>query len=93
MASQSVYKQIIKEGGHFYVCGDVSMAEDVCGTLKEILRDNGHTDPDSEIFNLKVQKEQSLHNQSLNHYLTFVFLFFSFVDTIILLYAEGDEIS
>ena len=42
------------ERGHFYVCGDVSMAEDVCKTLKFILKENGTDDPDIALVSLKV---------------------------------------
>ncbi|XP_070568864.1 nitric oxide synthase 1-like [Ptychodera flava] len=35
--AQKVGNMIVDQGGHFYVCGDVSMATDVCDTLKIIL--------------------------------------------------------
>ncbi|XP_013793487.2 nitric oxide synthase, salivary gland-like, partial [Limulus polyphemus] len=41
----TVFKQIIQEGGHFYVCGDVSMAEEVSQTLKTIIQDCGAISP------------------------------------------------
>lgn len=31
-----VYNHIVREEGHVYVCGDVTMAEDVLQTLKYI---------------------------------------------------------
>ena len=42
------------DNGHFYVCGDVSMAEGVGKTLKVILKDNGIDDPEAVITDLKV---------------------------------------
>ncbi|KAH9512565.1 hypothetical protein Btru_038802, partial [Bulinus truncatus] len=36
-----VYETIVKKGGHFYVCGDVSMAHDVTRTLEAIFQDQG----------------------------------------------------
>ena len=32
--ADKVVKQLIEERGHFYVCGDISMAADVCRTLQ-----------------------------------------------------------
>jgi nitric-oxide synthase len=37
----AVYKQIFSEKGHFYVCGDCTMAEHVFKTLKEIFIEHG----------------------------------------------------
>ncbi|CAL1272101.1 unnamed protein product [Larinioides sclopetarius] len=39
--SDKVYKEIVQERGHFYVCGDVSMAEDVNQTLRAIIQEHG----------------------------------------------------
>jgi sulfite reductase alpha subunit-like flavoprotein len=35
------YEMVVKRGGHFYVCGDVSMANDVTKTLEQILSQQG----------------------------------------------------
>ncbi|GIY63295.1 nitric oxide synthase, salivary gland [Caerostris darwini] len=40
--SDKVYKEVVQERGHFYVCGDVSMAEDVNQTLRAIIQEHGH---------------------------------------------------
>lgn len=32
--AESIYKILVKEGGHVYVCGDVTMAEHVYQTLR-----------------------------------------------------------
>lgn len=42
------------EGGHFYVCGDVSMAEGVSKTVKTILEENGIDDPELALVSLRV---------------------------------------
>lgn len=39
--SQDIYRDIFQKRGHFYVCGDVSMAQDVSKTLEIILRERG----------------------------------------------------
>ncbi|CAL1539173.1 unnamed protein product [Lymnaea stagnalis] len=41
-----VYEMIVKKGGHFYVCGDVSMAHDVTRTLEAVLQEQGGMKPD-----------------------------------------------
>ncbi|GFX52468.1 transposable element Tcb2 transposase [Trichonephila clavipes] len=40
-----VYREIVQERGHFYVCGDVSMAEDVNQTLRSVIQEHGHMNP------------------------------------------------
>lgn len=35
--AKALYKQLVCDGGHFYVCGDVTMAEHVLQTLKVIV--------------------------------------------------------
>ncbi|CAG5122629.1 unnamed protein product, partial [Candidula unifasciata] len=41
-----VYDLIVKKGGHFYVCGDVSMAHDVTRTLEVVLQEQGQISPE-----------------------------------------------
>lgn len=36
--AKNLYRQLVLEGGHFYVCGDVTMAEHVLQTLKMIVQ-------------------------------------------------------
>lgn len=57
--ASTVYNQIIHENGHFYVCGDVSMAEGVCQTLRNILQDHGSDDPEKVLMSLR--KENRYH--------------------------------
>ena len=37
--SKAVCDAIVREGGHFYVCGDVQMASDVSDTIEMILKE------------------------------------------------------
>ena len=38
--ADSIVQQLMVERGHFYVCGDVSMASDVGRTLQNIFEEN-----------------------------------------------------
>lgn len=37
-----LYRLLVIEKGHFYVCGDCTMAEDVCQTLKRVIKKYGN---------------------------------------------------
>ena len=54
LASKKVHQVLMEQNGHIYVCGDVSMAEDVNKTLKAILQENGVQAVEMAIFSLKV---------------------------------------
>ena len=47
---ESMANQILKQGGHVYVCGDCTMAEDVYQTLKVIVQEHGQMN-DTEVEN------------------------------------------
>lgn len=54
----NTYEAVVKRGGHFYVCGDVSMANDVTKTLQQILALYGGMQPEEAknfVLKLKVQ--------------------------------------
>lgn len=55
-ASRNVFQTLMQQNGHIYVCGDVSMAEDVNKTLKYILQENGVQDVEMAIYSLKVKR-------------------------------------
>ena len=38
---EEVADTILTQGGHFYVCGDVTMAAQVCETLEQVLAQHG----------------------------------------------------
>ncbi len=55
--SKEIYRQLVEEGGHFYVCGDCTMAEHTYQTLKEVLqKESGCTDAeaDAKMMTIKV---------------------------------------
>jgi sulfite reductase alpha subunit-like flavoprotein len=58
--SQQIFDSIMKEGGHFYVCGDVGMASDVTTTLSKIIQEHGKMTSEqaqSYLLKLKVRYE------------------------------------
>ncbi|XP_049776657.1 nitric oxide synthase, salivary gland [Schistocerca cancellata] len=58
----SVYKKLVEEDGHFYVCGDCTMAEHVYQMLKLIIQEHGSmTDADVESYMLKMRDENRYH--------------------------------
>ncbi|KAG7170858.1 Nitric oxide synthase, salivary gland-like, partial [Homarus americanus] len=52
-----VYKQVVLEKGHFYVCGDCTMAECVYQKLKTIVQEHGRFS-DQEVENFMLQMRQ-----------------------------------
>ncbi|KAG0723990.1 Nitric oxide synthase, salivary gland [Chionoecetes opilio] len=59
---EQVYRQVVMEKGHFYVCGDCTMAECVYQKLKAIVQDHGNlSDPEVENFMLQMRDENRYH--------------------------------
>lgn len=53
---KKVYDSIVRNGGHFYVCGDVQMASDVSATLSKIFQEIGKmTTTEAQTFLLKLR--------------------------------------
>lgn len=51
-----IYTMLVYEHGHFYVCGDCTMAEDVYQTLKHIIQTHGQmTDKEVEAYMLSLR--------------------------------------
>jgi len=54
-----VYQKIVLEGGHFYVCGDCTMAEHVYQMLKLIIKEHsGMLDTEVESYMLTLRVSQ-----------------------------------
>lgn len=50
-AAPLVYRMLTQQKGHFYVCGDCAMAEDVANTLRMVFQKAGGLDSEeSEDF-------------------------------------------
>lgn len=49
-----VYRQVVEQKGHFYVCGDCTMAECVYQKLKSIVQEHGRLS-DQEVENFMLQ--------------------------------------
>ncbi|KAF4518200.1 hypothetical protein B566_EDAN005925 [Ephemera danica] len=51
--SADIYRQVVLERGHFYVCGDCTMAEHVYRTLREIIKQHANmSEPEVEKYML-----------------------------------------
>lgn len=60
--AEDVYNCIVKQNGHFYVCGDVKMASDVTATLEKILASEGNmTIQDAKNFIMKLRDCNRFH--------------------------------
>ncbi|KAJ8968169.1 hypothetical protein NQ314_002426 [Rhamnusium bicolor] len=55
-----IYKFIVLEKGHFYVCGDCKMAEEVCQTLKTIIQIYGNMN-DNQILSFMSSLKESIY--------------------------------
>ncbi|XP_078083118.1 nitric oxide synthase 1 [Mustelus asterias] len=57
-----IFKLLHEQGGHIYVCGDVTMAGDVLKTIQHILKQHGQTSlEDAGVFISKLRDENRYH--------------------------------
>ncbi|CAH1801568.1 unnamed protein product, partial [Owenia fusiformis] len=60
--SKDVYRQIVVERGHFYVCGDVTMASEVSNALRHIIKTEGKmTSDEAQQFILTMRENNRFH--------------------------------
>ncbi|XP_037052326.1 nitric oxide synthase isoform X2 [Bradysia coprophila] len=60
--ADSIYRILIKEGGHVYVCGDVTMAEHVYQTLRKIIATKeSKTESEVEKYLLSLRDQNRYH--------------------------------
>uniref|UniRef100_A0A3B5A057 nitric-oxide synthase (NADPH) n=1 Tax=Stegastes partitus TaxID=144197 RepID=A0A3B5A057_9TELE len=60
--SETVYQCLREEGGHIYVCGDVTMAGDVLKTVQQIIKQQGSMSlEDAGFFISKLRDENRYH--------------------------------
>lgn len=59
---RAVYRKLVEEKGHFYVCGDCTMADNVYQTLKQIIQELGRkTEQEVENYMLSMRDENRYH--------------------------------
>lgn len=59
---RAVYRKLVEERGHFYVCGDCTMADNVYQTLKQIIQELGRkTEQEVENYMLSMRDENRYH--------------------------------
>lgn len=60
--ADKIYRQIYSEAGHFYVCGDCKMAEDVSQTLRNIIQEqSGMTNTQLDNYLWRMREENRYH--------------------------------
>lgn len=65
-----IYELIAVERGHFYVCGDCKMAENVCQTLKSIIQEQtGMSSTQSDNFMMGLRVRTNLNLTYINIYI------------------------
>ncbi|KAK6625189.1 hypothetical protein RUM43_005480 [Polyplax serrata] len=62
LEKSEVYKKLVEEKGHFYVCGDCTMADNVYQSLKQIIQELGRkSDQEVESYMLAMRDENRYH--------------------------------
>ncbi|XP_033628503.1 nitric oxide synthase, brain-like [Asterias rubens] len=60
-----MFKCINEKGGHFYVCGDVSMAADVCNTIEMIVSEQGNMTPEQAKSYVISLRDQNRYHEDI----------------------------
>lgn len=63
--AKKIAKQIMGEKGHFYVCGDISMATDVSKTLQDILEKNAAMSKDQAKRFIDSMKDRGVYHEDI----------------------------
>ena len=63
--ADAVVHQLIEERGHFYVCGDISMAADVCRTLQSIFEENAAMSADQARKLIESMKDTGFYHEDI----------------------------
>uniref|UniRef100_A0A8C2I061 Nitric oxide synthase n=1 Tax=Cyprinus carpio TaxID=7962 RepID=A0A8C2I061_CYPCA len=67
--SETVYKYLREEGGHIYVCGDVTMAGDVLKTVQQIFKLHGNMSLEDAGFYISKLRVRSHFFQTLYYFI------------------------
>lgn len=63
--ASKIVKQLIEERGHFYVCGDISMAADVCRTLQGIFEETAAMSSDQARKLIETMKDRGFYHEDI----------------------------
>ena len=63
--AEKIIKQLMEERGHFYVCGDISMAADVCRTLQGIFEENACMSGDQARRLIESMKDRGVYHEDI----------------------------
>eukprot|EP00731_Ephydatia_muelleri_P022495 Em0015g78a len=63
--AESIVRMLIEERGHFYVCGDISMAAEVCRNLQNIFEDNAAMSADEARRLIESMKDNGFYHEDI----------------------------
>ena len=63
--ADKVVNQLIDERGHFYVCGDISMAADVCRTLQGIFEETAAMSSEQARKLIETMKDKGYYHEDI----------------------------
>ncbi|XP_015234349.1 PREDICTED: nitric oxide synthase, brain [Cyprinodon variegatus] len=63
--SETVYQCLRKEGGHIYVCGDVTMAGDVLKTVQQIIKHEGQMSIEDAGFYISKLRDENRYHEDI----------------------------
>lgn len=66
LEKSEVYKKLVEEKGHFYVCGDCTMADNVYQSLKQIIQELGRKS-DQEVESYMLAMRVRFYVFKVNH--------------------------
>ncbi|XP_047674995.1 nitric oxide synthase, brain isoform X1 [Tachysurus fulvidraco] len=63
--SETVYQRLREEGGHIYVCGDVTMAGDVLKTIQQIVKLHGNMSLEDAGFYISKLRDENRYHEDI----------------------------
>ncbi|KAF4074241.1 hypothetical protein AMELA_G00237230 [Ameiurus melas] len=63
--SETVYRYLKEEGGHIYVCGDVTMAGDVLKTIQQIIKLHGNMPLEDAGFYISKLRDENRYHEDI----------------------------
>lgn len=63
--ADKIVKELMEERGHIYVCGDISMAADVCRTLQSIFEENAAMSSEEARRLIESMKDRGVYHEDI----------------------------